>query len=43
MGEGHADTLRVLQRYIEILRAESGQKGRAEHLAAWRCWLEEQA
>ena len=37
------DTLRVLQRYIEILRAEPDQKGRAEHLAAWRCWLAEQA
>ena len=37
------DTLRVLQRYIEILRAEPDQKGGAEHLAVWWCSLAEQA
>ena len=37
------DTLRVPQRYVETLRDESGQKGWAEHFAAWQCWMAEQA
>ena len=37
------DTLRVPLWYIEKLRAELGHKSLAEHLAAWRRWLAEQA